>query len=172
MPVSTSITAILARACNGDRSAPAELLPLVYDELHRLARGYLASERAGHTLQPTALVHEAWLKLVGDPRHWKGRAHFLAACATAMRRVLVDHARRRDAAKRASTAVRVPLTDDMAVVTRRDIQILELNELLERLAALDERKARVVELRFFAGMRRDEVAEALHISAATAGGRR
>jgi RNA polymerase sigma factor (TIGR02999 family) len=167
MPARPSISSILSRASNGDRNAPVELMPLVYDELHRLAAGYMADERSNHTLQPTALVHEAWLRMVGDPREWKGRAHFLAACAAAMRRVLVDHARRRDADKRGSAGTRVALTGDSAAILRQDMQVLELNELLERLAVLDERKARGVELRFFAGMKREEVAEALHVSAAT-----
>jgi RNA polymerase sigma factor (TIGR02999 family) len=105
--------------------------------------------------------------MVGDPRQWKGRAHFLAACAAAMRRVLVDHARRRAAGKRGADGTRVTLTGESAAILRQDMQVLELNELLERLAKLDERKARGVELRFFAGMTREEVAEALHVSAAT-----
>jgi RNA polymerase sigma-70 factor (ECF subfamily) len=158
------ITAILNRASHGEAGAVADLLPLVYAELRQLASGYLRSERTGHTLQPTALVHEAYMRLVGDNRDWKSRAHFLAASATAMRRILVDHARSRKAAKRGGGNARVPLTENLAADEQQDIQLLELDEILEKLRRLSDRKARIVELRFFAGMTIPEVAEALGVS--------
>ena len=159
-----TITGILSRASSGDHDAASELLPLVYRELRQLAAGYLAAERSNHTLQPTALVHEAYIRLIGRNGNWKNRAHFLAASATAMRRVLVDHARRRRAGKRGGGATRVSLSPEMAEVTRQDMQVLELDELLEQLAKLSRRMAKIVELRFFAGMTIPEAAEALGVS--------
>ena len=162
--MNANLTAILERASRGETRAVTELLPLVYTELRQLASGYLRAERAGHTLQPTALVHEAYMRLVGDSRDWKSRAHFLAASATAMRRILVDHARGRKAAKRGGDNARVPLTENLPAAERQEIQVLELDDILERLHVLSERKARIVELRFFAGMTIPEVAEALGVS--------
>lgn len=161
---SSPITGVLNRARRGDQDAATELLPLVYRELRQLASGYLAAERSNHTLQPTALVHEAYIRLVGRDGDWKNRAHFLAASAIAMRRVLVDHARGRRAAKRGGDATRISLNSDIADVARQDVQVLELNELLEHLAKLSGRIAKVVELRFFAGMTIPEAAEALGVS--------
>ena len=163
MPSST-ITGILNRAREGDHDAASELLPLVYHELRHIASGYLAAERGNHTLQPTALVHEAYIRLIGRNGDWKSRAHFLAASATAMRRVLVDHARGRRTAKRGGASARVPLNDEIAEVTRQDVQVLELDELLGQLAKLSDRMAKIVALRFFAGMTIPEAAEALGIS--------
>ncbi len=160
----STITGVLNRARRGDRDAATELLPLVYRELRELASGYLAAERSNHTLQPTALVHEAYLRLIGRDGDWKNRAHFLAASATAMRRVLVDHARARRTAKRGGGATRVSLTSDIADIARQDVQVLELDELLEQLAKLSNRMAKIVELRFFAGMTIPEAAEALGVS--------
>lgn len=143
-------------------------LPLVYDELKGLARGYLRGERGGHTLQPTALVHEAYLRVAGGAVDWNDKVHFLAAAATAMRRVLVDHARRRGAGKREGAREKVTLgTEAMGIGRDRDLEILELDDLLNRLAALDARKAKVVELRFFAGLGLDEVATALDVARST-----
>jgi RNA polymerase sigma factor (TIGR02999 family) len=159
-----TITEILNRARLGDRDAASELLPLVYRELRQIASGYLTAERANHTLQPTALVHEAYIRLIGRNGDWKNRAHFLAASATAMRRVLVDHARGRRAAKRGGGATLVSLNSGMGDIIRQDVQVLELNELLEQLANLSERMAKIVELRFFAGMTIPEAAEALGVS--------
>lgn len=162
-----SVTQILARASAGDAAASDQLLPLVYDELRSLASAYLARERGGHTLQPTALVHEAYVRLISSDTAWKGRAHFLGVAAIAMRRVLVDHARRRNADKRGGGADRVELHDADARTERRDMQILELDELLRRLEALDPRRARVVELKFFAGMTNEQIAEALGLARST-----
>ena len=158
------ITELVARAGTGDRNAISELLPHVYDELRTMAARYLSAEGANHTLQPTALVHEAYIRLAGSNQSLEGRAHFLAASATAMRRILVDHARKRGAAKRGSDATRVPLSPEMPAASRQDLRVLELNELIDKLDKLDERKARVVELRFFAGMTIKEIADALGLS--------
>ncbi len=159
-----TIPELVSRAARRDKGAASALLPLVYDELRSIASQYLAAERPDHTLQPTALVHEAYLRLAGANHDWKGRAHFLAASATAMRRILVDHARKHRAAKRGGGAVNVSLSADLPAVERRDAYILDLDELIEKLARLDGRKAKVVELRFFAGMTIKEVAEALNVS--------
>ncbi len=158
-----TITAILNRARHGDHDAVSELLPLVYRELRQLASGYLAAERGNHTLQPTALVHEAYIRLIGRDGGWKNRAHFLAASATAMRRVLVDHARGRRAAKRGGDATHVSFDSRIGDIVRQDVQVLDLNELLEQLGKLSERMAKIVELRFFAGMTIPETAEALGV---------
>lgn len=162
-----TVTQILARASAGDAAAADQLLPLVYDELRALASAYLARERSAHTLQPTALVHEAYVRLVSADTAWTGRAHFLAVAAIAMRRVLVDHARRRNADKRGGGVDRVELLDADTRTDRRDMQILELDELLRRLEALDPRRARVVELKFFAGMTNEQIAEALGLARST-----
>lgn len=163
-----SVTEILTRAGSGDEQAVAQLLPLVYEELRRLARSYLGSERSGHTLQATALVHEAYVRLIGSDQVWTGRAHFMAVAAVAMRRVLVDHARRRKADKRGGDAARLELNDADAAEYRRDIKVLELDDLLEKLARLDPRRARVVELKFFAGMTNEQIAEVMGIARSTA----
>jgi RNA polymerase sigma factor (TIGR02999 family) len=164
MSETTSITAILARASEGDSASAAKLLPLVYDELRQIAASYLSHEASGHTLQPTALVHEAYLRLVGSDRQWRGRAHFLAAAAMAMRRVLVDHARRKATVKRGRGALRVHLDNGLPAGLRRELYALELNELLERLGSLNERKSRVVEMRIFGGMTLEQIAEVLGVS--------
>lgn len=150
-----------------DDAAAAELLPLVYDEMRGLAKGHLARERRDHTLGPTALVHEAYLRLAGEDREWKSRSHFLAAAAIAMRHVLVDYARRRGAKKRGSGGNRVTLHTADVPGTDRELEVLEIDELLRQLATLDERKSRVVELRFFAGMSLEEIAEALDVARST-----
>jgi len=164
MSETSSFTEILARADAGDRDAASDMLPLVYAELRALAGAYLQGERANHTLQPTALVHEAYLRLVGNDRAWRGRAHFLAAAAVSMRRVLVDHARKRMAARRGSKPTVMTICEDDAVASERDVQVLELEDLLTKLAARSERKAQLVELKFFAGMTNDEIGNALGIS--------
>jgi RNA polymerase sigma factor (TIGR02999 family) len=144
---------------------PADLLPLVYDELRKLAAARLASENAGQTLDATALVHEAWLRLADAPVEWQGRSHFLRTAATAMRRVLVDRARVRLAAKR-DGGQRVELADCAAPL--RDDQLLALDEALQRLALVKPDHARLVELRYFAGLTGDEAAASLGVSPATA----
>lgn len=165
------VTRILHDLTGGDRSAVESLLPLVYDDLRALAASSLRQERANHTLQPTALAHEVYLRMVDQTRTtWRDRNHFFAIAAQAMRRVLVDHARGKGRAKRGGDRVRVELSEAVAVTPERDVDVLALNEAMERLQALDERQSRVVELRFFAGLTMDEVADALGVSKRTAEG--
>lgn len=163
------VTGILQSVEAGRVEALDELLPLVYDELRALAAAYLRRERADHTLQPTALAHEAWLRLVdADQVHWQGRSHFLGIAARVMRRVLIDHARRVGARKRGGGRRRVTLSEATPLLDQEEVDVLALDEALTELAALDERKARVVEFRFFSGMSMREVAEALGVSQTTA----
>src|SRR5262249_55312114 len=145
----SEVTQIVDAAASGDPKAAAELLPLVYDELRKLAAARLAAETPGQTLQPTALVHEAYLRLVGgeQPQNWNGRSHFFAAAAATMRRILVDSARRRRAQKRGGNCQREPL--DAIAAPEPDGELLALDEALARLAAADPVKARLVELRYF-----------------------
>jgi RNA polymerase sigma factor (TIGR02999 family) len=162
------VTRLLDDVSAGRSEALSELLAYVYGELRRRAASYLRRERAGHTLQPTALVHEAWIRLV-DQREvrWQNRAHFFAIAAQAMRRILVDHARSRHRAKRGSGATKVTLLEDSARTPERAIDLLALDEALERLARRDPQLARVVELRFFGGLSVEETAEVLGCSAST-----
>jgi RNA polymerase sigma factor (TIGR02999 family) len=165
-----TVTRLLAGAAAGDRQATEDLLPLIYEELRRLAGACFAAERTGHTLQPTALVHEAYLRLVDQRIDWAGRGQFFAYAASAMRNILVDHARRRDAGKRGGGWRRV---DEGGIIAEAGqgadrVDVIALDQALERLAALDPDKARLVELRFFAGLSGDEAAEALGISRSTA----
>ena len=165
---SSEVTLLLDRVNEGDSSAAEALMPLLYDELRGLAGRYLRGERPGHTLQPTALVHEAFLKLVGQKNaDYKSRGHFMAIAAVAMRRILVNHAQKRSAAKRGGGAKRVPLADDLAVAESPDLDLVALDEALGRLAERDPRKARVVEQRFFAGMEMSQIAENLGVSLVT-----
>jgi len=165
---SGEVTRLLLNWSHGDESARESLLPLVYAELHRLAAAHLRRERADHTLQPTALVHEAYLKLVGERSvDWRGRSHFFGVAAKLMRRILVDHARTRLAGKRGGGGVRVTLTDTLALSQERPDALLALDEGLARLAAMDPQQGQVVELRAFAGLSVDETAAALAISPAT-----
>ncbi len=169
----SDITRILERM-QGDEPDPRarqELYRIVYDELRRIAAGLLRRERAGHTLQPTALVHEAYLKLAGGPGpDWKGRAHFLGVSARAMRQVLVDHARARAAAKRGGGVKPVTLIEDLDGGGGRELELLALDDALTRLAAEDPRGARVVELRVFAGLTMEEIAAVLGVSRRTTDG--
>jgi RNA polymerase sigma factor (TIGR02999 family) len=169
MPASeeTRVTQLLQRWRRGDRDALDQLLPLIYDELHALARRHMGGERPDHTLQTTALIHEAYLRLCGADVTWEGRAHFLAVAAQTMHRVLVDHARGRARAKRGGGDVPVTLDDALAVSSERPDELLALDEALARLSTLDERKARAVELHYFGGLTYDETAAALEVSAAT-----
>ncbi len=164
------VTRLLLAWGRGDAKALEELIPLVYDEMRRLAERHLSRERAGHTLQPTAVVHEAYLRLV-DQKHvtWKNRGHFFAVAAQAMRRLLVDHARRRDAAKRGGTPARIPLEDADPAAPTRSLDVVALDRALEKLAALDATQAKVVELRYFGGLTLDETAEILGTSPSTVG---
>jgi RNA polymerase sigma factor (TIGR02999 family) len=163
------VTQLLQAASAGDSRAAAELLPLVYDELRRLAAHRLANERNGHTLQPTALVHEAWLKISGDQqRDWNGRQHFFAAAAEAMRRILVDRARRRLAAKRGAGEVCLDADELDIPAPAPDDQLLAVNEALAKFAKLDARKAELIKLRYFVGLTFEDAAEVLGIAVPTA----
>lgn len=167
-PSPVGITQLLIDWGKGDRSMLDGLLPLVYDELRRLAAAYLSRERPDHTLQPTALVHEAYIRLT-DQRcvDWQNRAHFFGLAAEMMRRILVNHARDRAAEKRGGEAQRVSLSLAVNSFERPAVDVLALHEALDRLAALDPRKSRIVELKFFGGMTTVEIAEVLHLSPAT-----
>jgi len=159
---------LLEQASGGDADALGRILPLVYDDLRRLAPGYLRRERRDHTLQTTALVHEAYLRLAGqDDLGWKNRAHFRAIAAQTMRRILVEHARARATKKRGETPQRVLLDDQLAVTNGSMIDIEALDQALTRLALLDTQQARIVELRFFAGLTVEETAEVVSVSKAT-----
>lgn len=165
----SDLTRILEAAQQGDPTAADQLLPLVYDELRRLAAAKMANEAAGHTLQPTALVHEAWLRLIGNENQkWDGRAHFFAAAAEAMRRILIDSARRKRAVRHGGDQQRVDIQEvDLASPTG-DNQLLAVNDALDKLAAQHKVEAELVKLRYFVGMTNDEAAEVLGISPRTA----
>src|SRR3954462_12269775 len=151
-----------------DKKGLDRMLPVVYEELHRMAAHYLSQEAPGHTLQPTALVHEAYLRLVDQRRvDWRNRAQFVGLAATMMRRILVNHARDRSAAKRGGEAERVSLTVALDEWGAQPLDVIAVHEALDRLHALDPRKSQVVELRFFGGLTTAEVAEAIDVSAAT-----
>lgn len=162
------VTQLLVNWSKGDHGALERLTPLVYGELKRLAARYLRRERPDHTLQSTALVHEAFLRLV-DQRsvEWQNRAHFFGVAAQLIRRILVDHARGRMAAKRGSNAVKLSLEDVVETPRQRPLDLVALDDALEALAKLDPQQSRIVELRFFAGLSIEETAEVLHISPAT-----
>lgn len=162
------VTTLLAKARGGDLEARDAIVPLVYDELRRLAASYLRSERKNHTLQPTALVHEAYMRLV-DQRNvvWQNRAHFVAVAAIVMRRLLVNHARGKAAVKRGDGVVPESLTVVGDVGGPAPVDVLALDQALDALAALDERKCRVVEMKVFGGLTTEEIAEAVGVSVAT-----
>lgn len=166
MPESHAVTALLGRWEAGDREALDELVPAVYQELRRLARLQLLGERRGHTLRPTGLVHEAFLRF-GDYEQisWQDRAHFFAVASTIMRRVLVDHARKRRAAKRGGGATLVTLIESRT--PDESVDVVELDQAMAKLEELDARQCRIVELRFFGGLQHKEIAEVLDISVAT-----
>ncbi len=161
-------TQLLVSYRNGDKSALDQMTPIVYDELRRLARFFLASERSDHTLQPTALVHEAYVRLVDQHAvDWKNRAHFLGVAASMMRRILINHARARQAAKREGFTQAISLDDALGVFTNPRIDLLELNRALQELTDMDAQQGRVVELRYFGGLTIEETAEVMEISPAT-----
>ena len=165
---SGSVTHLLQAWSDGDDAALEQLMPLVDVELRRLARGYMARERRDHTLQVTALVNEAFLRLVDARKlHWQDRTHFLAIAARLMRRVLVDHARSRRYGKRGGGAQRVELNDALLVTREPSLDLIALDRALDALAAADARKGRVIELRFFGGLSVEETAEVLHVSTDT-----
>jgi len=162
------LTRLLERWGSGDQKAVTELIPLVYNELYVLARSYLRHERPGHTLQCTALVHETYLRLVQmDGVRWQNRAQFFSISAQAVRHILVDHARRRGASKRGGGASQVPLEEALTIPAPQDLNIEALDESLARLAAIDERKARIVELRYFGGLSIGELADVIGCSPTT-----
>jgi RNA polymerase sigma factor (TIGR02999 family) len=158
---------LLRRWSDGDSSALDEITPIVYRELRLLADGYLRHERAGHTLQPTELIHEAYLRLVDQKQKFESRRQFYGVAAHLMRMILVDHARARNRVKRGGGAERVALEDANLFAPERGEDLLAIDEALERLAAFDERKSRAIELRFFGGMSLEEVAAALDVSVPT-----
>ena len=163
---SDQITALLERWRQGDEQAPHKLVPLVYQELRRLAHYYLRSERPDHTLQSTALVHEAYLRLAGGSQAPQNRAHFIAVASRAMRQILVDYARTRTASKR-DGGIRIDLENAEALSVNGDSELLLLDRALEELSRIDERQAKIVEMKFFGGLSAPEISEALGISRAT-----
>jgi RNA polymerase sigma factor (TIGR02999 family) len=164
----SQVTLILNAIQRGDSKAADELLPLIYEELRRLARHKMAREAPGHTLQPTALVHEAWLRLVGDgDPGWQNRAHFFAAAAEAMRRILVDRARRKQALRHGGSQLRVEVDEPALEAPADDEKVLQVHEALEMLAVEDPQKAEIVKLRFFAGLSHEEIARVLSVNEKT-----
>ncbi len=162
------VTKLLLDWSRGNQAALDELTPLVYQDLHKRAMNYLRHERPDHTLQPTALIHEAYLRLVNEsPPEWNGRAHFFAVASRVMRQILVDHARRHRAGKRGGGAANVSLEEVLAPAQSESADLMALDEALGRLAAFDERKCRIVEMRYFGGCTVEETAEALGIAGIT-----
>ena len=167
-PPPAAVSGTLDRVAAGDQKAVSKVMPVVYDELRRVAGRYLRRERPGQTLQPTALVHEAYLRLLKDKKQsWQNRTHFLAIAALSMRQILVERARARGASKRGGAQIRVTLDETLAVQREASIDLVALDEALTRLALIDPQQARIVELRFFGGLTVEEAAEALGISPAT-----
>ena len=165
---SNPVTQLLQRWRAGDADALEALMPLVYDELRRLAHHYLRRERSDHTLQSTALVHEAYMRLAGQsPPQWQNRAHFFGIAAHIMRQILVEYARSRDAAKRGGSAPRLVLDESMALSQNQDVDLIALDNALQELTELDTQQGRIVELRFFAGLTIEDTSEVLGISPAT-----
>lgn len=167
-PSPEEVTQLLRNWHNGDQSALDKLMPLIYDELHRMARRYMRRERTGHTLQTSALVNEAYLRLAGQRNiEWQSRAHFFAVAAQVMRRLLVDYARGRKYTKRGGDRLQVTLDETAGAFEGQPAEVLALHEALEKLAAVDQRKSRLVELRYFGGMSVEETAEVLGVSGVT-----
>jgi RNA polymerase sigma factor (TIGR02999 family) len=165
---SHAITSLLAELRKGNKEAEQQLIPLIYQELHRLARHYMRGEREGHTLQTSALLNEAYMRLAGVHNvDWKSRAHFYGTAAHVMRRILVDHARTRDAQKRGGSAERVSLENAFVYTDAQSWQVVAVHEALNKLEKWDERQCKIVELRFFAGLNVEETAEALALSPTT-----
>ena len=167
-PPAHQVTQLLLRWREGDQLALEELTPLVYDELHRLAARHMRGERVGHTLQTSALVNEAYLRLAGNAEiQWQDRAHFFAVAAQAMRRILVDHARAHTAEKRGSDFQKLSLDENIDKTVERSAELIALDDALKELAEMDEQKSRIVELRFFGGLSIEETAEVMGVSAPT-----
>lgn len=163
------ITQILEELRNGERSSLNELLPLVYDELRRLAKSYLSRERSNHTLQPTALVHEAYLRLIGQNKiEWQNRAHFFGVSARLMREILIEYARSKNRQKRGGEfKTQIALDEAVSFANQKEIDVVAVDEALSKLEELDERQARIVEMKFFGGLTVEEIGEVLSISPAT-----
>jgi RNA polymerase sigma factor (TIGR02999 family) len=162
------VTQLLIDTGNGDDGARAQMLPLVYEELRRIAGSYMSGERRDHTLQPTALVHEAYIRLIDQQRvDWRNRAQFVGLAATMMRRILLNHARDRIAAKRGGGATRVSVSLVADSLAEPELDVIALHDALERLTAIDPRKSRIVELKFFGGLTTAEVGDLLELSSAT-----
>jgi RNA polymerase sigma-70 factor, ECF subfamily len=165
---SHEITALLAELKKGNKQAEEQLIPLVYKELHRLSRHYMRGEKQGHTLQASALVNEVYMRLAGDHNvDWKNRAHFFGTAANIMRRILVDHARTRDAGKRGGAAEKVSLENAFVYTDAQSWQVVAVHEALNKLEEWDQRQCRIVEMRFFAGLNVEETAEAMGLSPTT-----
>ena len=168
VPSQQDVTRLLVRLTDGDRGVLDELLPVVYGELRKLASSYLRRERVGHTLQPTALVHEAYMRLVDQTQvQWQNRAHFFGVAAQMMRRILVDHARAHEAEKRGGEFQKLSLDENIDVSGERDVNLVALDDALNLLAEIDPQKSKIVELRFFGGLSVEETAEVLGVSAPT-----
>lgn len=171
MTDSGDVTTLLARAAKGDDQATGKLLPLVYDDLKRRAGAMMRRENSGHTLSATALVHETFIKLIDQTRvEWQGRAHFFGIASQLMRRVLVDHARARGAVKRAGDQVKVEFDEAITMSAGNDMDVLEIDAVIKKLAEVDAQQAEIVVMRFFGGLSMDEVAEALGLSKRAAEG--
>jgi RNA polymerase sigma factor (TIGR02999 family) len=165
---SRQITHLLNEAVKGNSQAEASLFELTYEELHRLARSYMRRERQDHTLQPTALIHEAYLRLFSQPdRTWENRTHFFAVAASVMRHILIDHARRHASEKHGGARINVPLESVAAPASPASAELIALDQALKKLAKWDPRQVRIVELRYFAGLTEEEIAEILNISRRT-----
>ena len=167
-PAQVDVTVLLSQLTQGNQEAAEKLIPLVYEELKRLARAHMRRERSDHTLQTTALVHEAYLKLVRqETAHWQGRSHFFGVAAQLMRQILIDHARGHLREKRGGGKAALPLTEALAFSPEHSEELVKLDEALKRLSAIDPRQSKVVELRFFGGLSVEETSEFLGISPKT-----
>jgi RNA polymerase sigma factor (TIGR02999 family) len=165
---SQSVSHLLLRWSDGDSAALDQLMPLVYQELRRMASRYMGQQPTGHTLQTTALIHEAYLRLIGpEEKRWENRAHFFGVAAQAMRHILIDYARTQSRDKRGGGARAVPLDDVLTICTERSAELVALDDALTELAKLDARQSKVVELRFFGGLTEEEIAEVLKVSPRT-----
>jgi RNA polymerase sigma-70 factor, ECF subfamily len=170
VPRSKIVTQLLRDWRQGDQAALNQLMPVVYEELRRLGASWLRRERPGHTLQPTALIHEAYLRLIDqDPPEWESRTHFFGIASRLMRQILIEHARRRATAKRGGEQEKVSLDEALVYGPERASQLVALDEALSGLAAIDERKCRIVEMRYFGGLTTEEIAQQMNISVATVG---
>jgi RNA polymerase sigma-70 factor (ECF subfamily) len=163
-PEDGEVTLLLRAMKSGDQTASEKLLPLVYQELHRLAKAYMRRERPDHTLQPTALINEAYLRLAGDTTDWQNHSHFIAVAANVMRRVLVDHARMHNAGIRGGSLQRVEFEEGIAISSERSAEMIALDDALDELAKVSPRQAKVVELRYFAGLSVDEIGAIMKIA--------